>query len=353
MKNPSKGGAAMKPLRTLCAILALTLALCACSGSKKADRQYSDTAMGVSFEVAAFGDELSESDFEALCREALVRVKNVEHVTDLGDSVSEICRFNSEKWGIEDAGEIFSELVSAGMYAHDLTDGGYDPAIGLLTELWSRGGAASQDERVELALSHSGARFVTVSVTEKESKVVKVDEKLHLDLGAIRCGYAAEEALRLFDNSALERGSVTLGNTTGYFGTPGDEPFTYAARDHHGKEFAKLKIPDGFVSCVFNDYNAQSGTSSVIDPSTGKSAKGDVRFAIVRCESGTMSAAFAYAFCVMPSARSIGVWRECPIAVDALIVTSDGTVYAMGSFAEDGAVELSAPEYHITRIKAK
>lgn len=343
----------MKPLRALCAILVLALGLCACSGSKKADLQYSDTAMGVAFEVAAFGDELSESDFDALCREAFVRVKNVERVTDLGDSVSEICRFNSEKWGLEDAGDIFSELVSAGMYAREITDGGYDPAIGLLTELWSRGGAASQDERVELALSHSGARFITVSVTGSESKVVKVDEKLHLDLGAIRCGYAAEEVLRLFDNSLLERGSVTLGNTTGYFGDPGDEAFTHVARDHHGKEFAKLKLTDGFVSYVFNDYNALNGTSSVIDPATGKAAKSDVKCAIVRSESGTMSAAFAYAFCVMSSGRSIGVWRESPIAVDALLVTADGTVYAMGSFAEDGVTELTASEYHITRIKAK
>lgn len=339
----------MKPLCALCTLLALALVLCACSGSKKADMQYSETAMGVTFSVAAFGDGFSSSEFDSLCREALTRVKNVEHVTDLKDSVSDVCRFNSEKWGIEDATPIFQEMISAAMYAHDLTEGGYDPAIGLVTELWSRGGGAPQNERIELALLHSGARFVTVS----EASVVKVDEKLHLDLGAIRYGYAVDEALRLFDNSVLERGSVTLGNTTGFFGTPEGEAFIYTARDQHGNETAKLKVPDGYISYAVNDYNSVTGTLSIVDPATGKPAQSDVVCAIIHCDSGTMSAAFAYAFCVSSSARSIGVWRKCPIALDALLFTSDGTIYAMGGFAEDGAIELASSEYQITRIKEK
>ena len=325
-------------------MLAFVFILGACSGTKRSDLQYTDTAMDTTFSVASFDDGADPDKFDATCREALNRVKNVERVTDTKDPVSDISRLNSEKWGIEDAGITFQRIVAEALYANELTDGAYDPAIGLLTDLWSRG--APQDERLEFALSHSGARFITMS----ESIITKIDDKLIFDLGTIRCGYAAEEAYRLLDNADNGSGSISLGATTGYFGDPGDNGFTYTARDQHDREFAAISVPKGFVSRVKNDYDAAAKTSSVIDTTTGKAASADVRCAIVHCSDGAMSAAFAYAFCAMPISRFVEVWKKCPFELNAAILMSDGTVYTLGSFSEDGAVKPASSEYHITRI---
>ena len=341
----------MKIFRVICALFALSLALCACSGTKNVELRFTDTAMNASLDVTAFGDGVSEGEFDALCREALERVKNTDRVTNATDPVSDVCRFNSSESGIDDASPTLQEILCAALQASEFTGGAYDPAIGELTELWSRARdtGAPQDVRVEVALSHSGQELIGVD----GEQVTKVDEKLRLDLDRIRYGYAAEEALLTLDNSPLSYGTVIFGDTVGFFGEPQSGAFTFFVRDHRDEEFARVTMERCFISRVKNDFDEASGVSSVIDPITGKAVGGDVKCAIVASKSGVTSAAFAYAFAVGPSSRAIELWHKCPLDVDALLVTEDGTVYATGRFAADGATEIKSEEYHLIRIKDK
>lgn len=341
----------MRFVKIMSALFFAVFVLCACSASRDTDLSFSDNAMGVPFEIFASGDDVDPGDFRLLCLEAFERVKNVERATDPNDPVSDVCRFNSSDWGIDDAGDVLQTLLSEGLYACDLTNGGYDPTLGALTDLWDRSRAtgAPQEVRIEVALSHCGQELVGIS----GPNVTKADDKLMLDLGSIREGFAAQKALICLDNSALESGSVTLGNTVGFFAGAEDAEFEYSARDQKGREFAKVKVGAGFVSRVTVDYDLTTGVSSVIDPATGAAVHNDVKCVAVRSPDGAMSAATAYALASLSSKRAIELWRKCGFEFDALILLEDATVYATGSFAADDAVEITLDEYHLIRIKDK
>lgn len=344
-----KGGKSLRLIRVLCVFALVALLVCSCSSPGKAELTFSENAMNATFSVRASGD-VSNGEFEIICREAFERIKTVERTTDAADAVSDLCRFNSSDDGIDDAGAMFQELVSASLVASEATFGAYDPAMGSVTELWSRDreAGAPRDVRIEVALSHSGQELVSVD----GARITKADEKLTLDLGHIRRGYALEEAMRCLDNSTLESGSLTLGETTCFFGER-EGGFTYIARDDADREFARINVSGGFISRQKNDYDIESGFSSVIDPATGKAVQGDVRCAFVGASSGCASETMSYALVVLSSKRALEMWHKCSIDADVLIVTDDGSVYAAGSFADDGAVEITSPEYHLIRIKEK
>ena len=341
----------MRHVRVICAFFACVLALCACSSKKSVEHRFTENVMNASFDVTASGADVLPSEFELLCREALERVKNVDRATSTTDSVSDVCRFNSSDDGIDDASPIMQELLGAALLANEQTGGAYDPAIGELVELWkrSRDTGAPPDVRVEVALSHSGQEFLGVD----GERVTKADEKLRLDLDRIRLGFAAEKALYNLDNSPLEYGTVILGDTVGFFGEPKSGAFTFFVRDHLDREFAKVTMGRGFITRVKNDFDPTTGVSSIIDPLTGEAVSGDVKCVIAASESGAASAAFAYAFAVTPAEKALELWRKCALDVDAIIVTDDGTVYATGRFAADGAIEIKEQEYHLIRIKDK
>ena len=346
-----KGGVQMKPAVAAAALICALACLCACGSKKSTDLRFSGFAFGVAYEVSAEGEEVTGGEFDALCLESVERIKKVEQTTDMTDPLSDVYRFNASEAGVEDAGDMLQELLSEALVENELTYGGYDPAIGALTDLWtrSRETGAPPDVRVEVALSHSGQELVGID----GEQVTKADEKLWLDLGGIRRGFALEEAIRCLDNSALEGGTARIGDTVGYFGTPKDGNFTYVARDHLGREFAKAAVAGGYVSRVVNDFDTKTGVSSIIDPTSGKAVSGDVKCVIVRADDGVTADAFAYAFAVTSSKRTLEIWHKTAADVDALIVTDDGTLYATGRFAAEDALETLVEDYHLIRIKDK
>ena len=339
----------MKKQRVFCLILIILLLLPACS-SKKAEieqsYEISDSAMGSTLLISLHG-EVPREHYEAICSEAISRVKHIESVISRTDERSDLMRFNKSESGMEDADIVFQCVLSAALYACELTDGAFDPTLGTLTDLWRtrQGNSPPSDRQIDNALVHVGQSRVFIS----GPTIAKVDPQLLLDLDGVGRGYALDKAICCLSNSFADYGSCSFSDSAGFFGTPPDGVFTVEEKDHNGRSLARLSIDGGFIS---RSVRGAANGALVLDPVTGTTFSGDLKCVIVLSECGAMSDALSTALLVSGSARAIDLWRKSRFSFDAILVTDD-TVYVTGRFATDGAFELLNNEYKLKKITEK
>ncbi|WP_161878105.1 FAD:protein FMN transferase [Alkalibacterium sp. MB6] len=213
--------------------------------------------------------------------------KAFEHIADLDrrfamqNPDSEISEINRQAGiaPVEVSEEVFLVMETALYYAEE-SDGGFDPTIGAVTDLWKIGqpeAAVPNQEELDAALEVVDYRLVELN--EEDQTVYLPKEGMMLDLGAIAKGYITDEAARILIEEGVNTAIVDLGGDIVVVGnsTRGDdEPWNVGIQNPYGERgeiIGLVPVSDDAIvtSGIYERVVEQDGEEyhHLIDPETG------------------------------------------------------------------------------------
>ncbi|MCB5953614.1 FAD:protein FMN transferase [Enterococcus sp. CWB-B31] len=173
---------------------------------------------------------------EAVLDEAFDRIKELGDKITVNEEGSEIDEVNKNAGvkPVKVSDDVYSLLKRAYEYSED-SQGGFDMAIGPITELWHIGfddaRKPSQDE-IDEALKFVDYHKV---ILDDEEKTVYLEEKgMALDLGAIAKGYITDEVVKVMEDNDVTTAIVDLGGNVyvlGHSPRGEDEDWTVGIQD--------------------------------------------------------------------------------------------------------------------------
>lgn len=149
-------------------------------------------------------------------------------------------------------------VIAAALRAASASDGRFDPAIGVVSELWDvlNRHAPPASDQVQRLAGRGLWRHVDISARANSALVRFDDPDLHLDLGAIAKGYGIDRAADALRNRGVRHAIVTVGGDLYTLGqSPEGEPWTVGIRSPHDRNelAATLRVSDRAVA-TSGDY---------------------------------------------------------------------------------------------------
>ena len=257
-------------------------------------------AMATRFEFVLLGED--QVRLRAAGEEALAEIQALEKRLSFYSQTSELSQINrrAAREPVRVASDVF-ELLQTALRLSQATDGAFDPTVAPLMRCWGfvRSTGRFPDER-EL----SDARRVTgmnlVHLDEENSTIRFTRPGVELDLGGIAKGYALDEAAAHLRSAGIEHALLHGGTSTIVaMGRSFDESrwrVGIVRKDASILGTVELSDCTMSVSAVTGKAFVRDGMvyGHVIDPRTGKPAKGASLAAVV-AESATVSDALSTA----------------------------------------------------------
>jgi FAD:protein FMN transferase len=243
----------------------LLLTLSACSFEKKLTSyqenyiDYFDT----SIKITIYSDEkIKESDWISYFEEIESTIQRYELLFSRTNSESELYKLNQtaglEPYTVQD--DILFDLIKESIYFAELTNGKFDPTVGILVDEW---GISDEEytvpstERIEELKEYIG--YQQIEIDEENKTVYLPKQNMVLDLGAIAKGYSADLLAELITEMGFEHALINLGGNVYAVG----ERYKLNA-DGSNTWTIGLKNPQ--YDAIFNpDVNQNLGTVSVIN----------------------------------------------------------------------------------------
>ena len=151
-------------------------------------------------------------------KEAVLK-KSFDKVKDLGDRItvnekgSEIDEINDQA-GIKPvkvSNDVYELIKRAAEYSAD-SDGGFDMAIGPVTQLWHIGFPdAKKPSQAEIDKALKLVNYKKVQLNDKEKTVYLEEKGMALDLGAIAKGFITDEVVKVLEENDVRTAIVDLG----------------------------------------------------------------------------------------------------------------------------------------------
>lgn len=201
---------------TAAILVMLILLITACGKTEKADapkindKPYSDEQflLGTYVQVRIYDDGK-----EAIVAKAFDRVKELGAKITVNQEGSEIDAINQQA-GIKPvkvSDDIYPLLKRAYEFSED-SEGGFDMAIGPITQLWHIGfDDARKPSQAEIDQALKLVDYKKVILNDAEKTVFLEEKGMQLDLGAIAKGFITDEVVKVLKNNAVTTAIVDLG----------------------------------------------------------------------------------------------------------------------------------------------
>lgn len=193
-------------------IIIVTILMISCSGNPKGETKNSqsraEVMLGTVCRITIY-DNPTDENFKI----AFERIKNIEDKMSIRLFESEITKVNnfSGKEAVKVSEETFVVIKKA-LEIAKLSEGAFDPTIGVLTTAWDIGGdnprRPPQDE-IDSLLPLVG--YQKVILNENNQSVKLTEEGMKLDLGGIAKGFAADEVAKVLSQGGVEKAIINLG----------------------------------------------------------------------------------------------------------------------------------------------
>ncbi len=236
-------------------------------------------------------------------------------------------------------------VTEKAIYIKELSDGAFDPGLGLLTSLWdipAKVGTTAEPpdgDAVKDALSRKGR-------PEVKDGVLTVEGDVSLDLGGIAKGAACEIIVRSMTEGGAAGGIIDLGGNVGVFGKKPDGENVYTvALTSAGEAFAYVKISDAFVSVASSELryftdSAGNRYHHILDPGTGYPADSEFLSVAVISRDGAYADALSTAIFVAGWEKALSMRERCGVPFDAVALKKSGEViYTENNTIITGAVK--------------
>lgn len=191
---------------------------------------YFDTVTEIS------GYESSKKDFDRVVEEVKDKLTYYHKLYDIYneyEGINNIATINRKARFEENALEVSEEIIDLLLYAKELcelTDGKFDPSMGLVTSIWHdhREKGKRDPENAELpsreALMEADSYTdINKLVINSENGTVYIDDsKMTMDVGAIAKGYACEQTAKYLDSQNISGYILNIGGNVRTVGSKPD-----------------------------------------------------------------------------------------------------------------------------------
>lgn len=230
-------------------------------------------------------------------------------------------------------------LIDAALQTAAQTAGAFDPTIGPVSRLWDISGDARVPTDTQLGLALPLVDYTRVSIDGNNVSLQQKD--MVLDLGGIAKGYAADLAVKIYQEHGVVGALLNLGGNIYAFGTrEGGADWRIGLRDPLGYsgEYAVI-IPVSNTSVVTSGTYERFFESGgqvyhhLFDPKTGYPAQSGLLAVTVICENSARADALSTAFFVLGLEHGLELARQMG-DVEAVFFTEDKQVYVTDGLKE-------------------
>lgn len=211
-----------KKITTSILLLALTSILVAGCSDKKSETKtstkqetiikepYSERQflMGTYVQVKIYNEGKKD-----VLKKAFDRIGELDRKITVNEQGSEVDEIN-EQAGIKPvkvSDDVYNLIKAAVHYSED-SGGGFDLAIGPITQLWHIGfDDARKPEQSEIDQELKKVNYKKVKLNDKEKTVYLEEKGMSLDLGAIAKGYITDEVVKVLKDNGVTSAIVDLG----------------------------------------------------------------------------------------------------------------------------------------------
>lgn len=236
------------------------------------------------------------------------------------------------------------KVIEKGLTYSKLTNGAFDITIGPIVKLWNIGfpeaRVPSADE-VKQTLPLVG--FDKVILDSAHSSIYLTDKGMHLDLGGIGKGYAADEMAALLRENGVKHAIIDLGGNIYTLGDkPGNQLWTIGVQDPfnpRGKTIGRLKTANKSIvtSGVYERFvKDESGKQyhHILSPKTGYPYENQIAGVTIVSDSSTDGDALSTAVFAMGVEEGLA-FVETLEGVDAIFITLDSKIYTTNGIQDN------------------
>lgn len=276
-----------------------------------------------------------------------------DRIAELGDKItinqagSEIDKIN-EQAGVESvevSEDIYDLLKHAYQYSEE-SDGGYNMAIGAITQLWRIGfddARKPEQSEIDEALEHIDYR--KIQFNDAEQSVYLEDEKMIIDLGAIAKGYIADEVVKVLEEQGVTSAIIDLGGNIfvmGHSWRGANEDWNVGIQDpnnNRGTILGSIKESDKTIvtSGIYERFLEVDGERyhHIFDSKTGYPYDNDIASVTVITDKSIDGDGLTTVIFDKGVTEGLAyIEEETPEGTDAIFVTKEGRVYVTEAIQE-------------------
>ena len=265
--------------------------------------------------------------------EGLAEIRRIEQLMSTWISTSELSKVNDAagKRPVH-VGTENIEVLKASLHMAELTEGGFNIAVGPAVAAWNvsqKGRIPSEKElnalRPIISLSH-------VVINEQSGTVFLKREGMQIDVGGIGKGYAADLVVAVMQKAGATAGVVALSGDIKTFGRmPDQERFVFGIqhpRKEQGEILGRIELENEAVSTAgdYQRFIMKDGIRyhHILDPTTLQPARGCQSVTIIAKE-GVMADGLDTGIFVMGPEKGMAL-IESLSQVEGVIVDAQGKV---------------------------
>ncbi|WP_265456497.1 FAD:protein FMN transferase [Enterococcus sp. HY326] len=225
---------------------------------------------------------------EAVLDQAFARVRELGDEITINEEGSEVDEINANA-GIQPvvvSEDVYSLIKKAYEYSED-SEGGFDLAIGAITQLWRIGfDDARKPSQEEIDAAVPLVDYTKVILNDEDHSVYLEEPGMIIDLGAIAKGYITDEVVKVLKDNGVTTAIVDLGGNVyvlGHSPRGEDQPWTVGIQDPNQSRGTVLgTIPETdkslVTSGIYERYLEVDGVtySHLFDKDTGYPFDNDI-----------------------------------------------------------------------------
>ena len=299
-----------------------------CMSGKKLHR-VSETRMAMGTFVTMTLMHTSKDEAKEVIDRVVEEIERLTGMMDRFDENTAVARLNREGV-IEDASPEMIEVISRGLYHHQLTEGSFDISVKPVVDLFEKKmGHGKEILPTEEELREALA-LVDSHQIELEGRRVRFKKPgMGITLDGIAKGYAVDRASEMMANLGIENHLINAGGDIRTMGFKEERrPWAVAIQDpRKGKDYPDIvEMNNGAIATsgdYENFYDQEKRFHHIVNPKTGLSPEQTTSVSVMGPK--TMDAdALATAVLVMRPDQGIGFIDSLP-SYESLIITKDGS----------------------------
>ena len=286
--------------------------------------------MGTLVTITAVASDRNVSD--RAIQAAFVEIKRLEQLLSTWRSDSELSLVNAEagRQPVQVSRETF-ELVVRSLELAQLTQGGFNIALGPAIEAWS----VTERQRIpsgeELQRLRSLVDWTSIQLNTQTRTIYLPREGMRIDVGGIGKGYAADRAVDEMKRVGVIGGSVALSGDIKAFGVLQDRKGILVGIRHPREEgalIAVIDLKDEAISTAgdYERFFERDGVRyhHILDPRTLQPARACQSVTVIAKE-GTMADGLDTGIFVLGPEQGMALVERLP-NVEAVIIDHEGTM---------------------------
>ena len=282
-------------------------------------------------------DTVSEKDANRALKAAFSKIRSVERHLSVYDKKSETAKINrlaGTTATIEVSPDMWDAMTLSKKIAR-LTQGGFDPTIGPLTDLWRFGNEPRVPTRDELraALRLVDSKDIVLDWPERSVRLRR--KRMRLDLGGIAKGVALDRAAAALTRRGLKNFLVTsVSGTIAQGPKPGDLPWLIGIQSPRPRKTNNLlgviELKRGSVSTSgdYQQFFMKRGRRyhHLLNPKSGFPARAFMSVTVVTRRTSAFADALSTGLSVLRPDKARALVERLP-GVEAILVDVEGKVW--------------------------